>query len=171
MFKKIIGITITLLISFTLFGCKDELPKKDIINISFEELPISLETGEDLSVIIKTSEVLTLLLAENEWLSAVPAWLPEDTNRWVVFDDDFFANNVLIIHSEITNSVSISYSLENIQIVEGSLELNILGEYYGDTMYDTLGFAYFVVEVLKSNLQEIESFSVNKRYEQLDYNN
>lgn len=142
----------------------DEVSKEIRVSISFEEISMSFGGGENLSIIIKSTEELTALLAEKEWLSAV-------SNRWIDFDVEFFANKALILYFAITSSVSVSYLLDDIQIVGDNLKIYLVGQHYGDIMLDAEGFASFVVMVEKSDIENITSFDTDVRYENLEGSN
>ena len=68
------------------------------------------------------------------------------------------------MHLEATRSTSVKYNLLDIQKREEILKLNILGRYYGDTMADVVGFALFVIEVNKNDIENITDIVAEVRY-------
>lgn len=129
--------------------------------ISFTEIPMVFVSGEHLALIIKSAEELSSALEENEWLVQ---GLP---NYWSEFTSDFFANEALIIYSFITESISLTYLIEDLQIDDEVLKLSLISRLYGNLMLDALGFASFVIRVAQKDIVNITSFATSVRREML----
>ena len=91
----------------------------------------------------------------------------DNTPIWERYNNDFFETKAIILYCKVTSSMTPTYVLKNVQMEDDALTLHIVGQYYGDTMCDAIGFASFVIEVNKSDINNITDYEIKVEYERL----
>lgn len=91
--------------------------------------------------------------------------IPEnDTPDWERYDNGFFDTKALIIYSTYTPSISIAYVLDDVQIIDGQLTLIIAAQTFGSFWLDQIGYASYIIEVDKDDIEGMTGFETDVEY-------
>lgn len=142
----------------------NEVRKKEAgMKLSFEEKAfggqfIGLSGNESLSAIIRSQQELTSFFDEHDvnWGTTTPIG-----ER---YGGVFFQSKALMFYCFWATSTDISYSVDSINVDNGAITLALLGSSYGSAVNDMMQFVTILIEVEKSDMSDINSFSVYIRH-------
>jgi hypothetical protein len=165
--KKVICLGMAIAVSIVgLTACTGDMEDELIGNkVNFEEKSFggffNLSYNEKLSTIAYSQEELTLLFEEynTNW-----QW---STLIWERYGDEFFESKALLLYFFWATSTDLSFSVNDIRIDGEELKLYLVGSYYGDALNDCMKFVPIVVEVAKTDIGNIRSFSVEHQSKKL----
>ena len=83
-----------------------------------------------------------------------------EESDWVQFDSDFFEDKSLIVINVIKGHSGPQYSIKEIELVNNSASIRILGESNSNAFNDEMSCVFFVISVEKTSIKSIEDYNI-----------